>query len=99
MTIIWVVSIKNIISSSSESLDGDGVKHFFSDEISKIIVDHVLIDFSEVKSLNDSFASQYLSSKDEFKGKKVIREINISENICKVFQTAQKEIEKSNRKK
>jgi anti-anti-sigma regulatory factor len=96
MTAIYVISIKNVISS--ELLGSDTAKLFFTDELSKIIVDHILVDFSQVKTMDHIFALQYLTSKQDIDRNKVIKAVNIPENIFRVFQAAQKEIEKSNRK-
>lgn len=97
MTIIYAISIKNIIPSL-ELLDFEDAKRFFADQISKIIVDHIVIDFSGVKVMNRSFAVQYLICKQYMKEKKVIKEINVAKDICKVIQMAEKEIHKSGQK-
>lgn len=93
---IYVISIKNVISS--ELLGSDTAKLFFTDELSKIAVDHILVDFSQVKTMDHTFAFQYLTSKQGFNRNKVIKSVNMSENIYRVFQAAQKEIENSKRK-
>lgn len=96
MTTIYVISIKSTISP--ELLGSDMAKLFFTDELSKIVVDYILVDFSQVKIMNHTFALQYLTSKHDIDRKKVIKAVNIPENIYWVFQAAQKIIEKSNRK-
>ena len=97
MSIVCAISIKNILSSS-ELLDFEDAKRFFTDEISQIIVDYIVIDFSGVKVMNSSFAIQYLICKQNMKGKKVIKEIHLAKNICKAIQLAEKEIHKSGQK-
>jgi hypothetical protein len=97
MTIVYVISIKNFISSP-ELFDATDVRSFFADEISKIIIEHIVIDFSKIESISHSFALQYLAIKNEFKGKKIIKEINLSENVCKIILKAQKDIDNSNKK-
>jgi hypothetical protein len=96
MTAIYVISIKSVISS--ELLSSDTAKLFITDELSKIVVDHILVDFSQVKTMNHTFALQYLTSKQDINRKKLIKEVNIPENIYRVFQDAQIEIENSKRK-
>ncbi|CAN5621051.1 hypothetical protein BH23THE1_BH23THE1_17570 [soil metagenome] len=96
MTAIYVISIKSVISS--ELLGSDTAKLFFTDELSKIVVDHILVDFSQVKTVDHTFALQYLASKQDINRNKVIKAVNMAENIYGVFQAAQKEIEKSNQK-
>lgn len=75
MVIIYVLSIKDIIASS-ELLDGESAKRFFTNEISNIVVNHVVADFYRVTKINHSFALQYLTNKQNMKGEKIIKEIN-----------------------
>jgi DNA uptake protein ComE-like DNA-binding protein len=96
MTAIYVISIKSVISS--ELLGSDTAKLFITDELSKIVVDHILVDFSQVKTMDHTFALQYLTSKQDINRNKVIKAVNMSENIYTVFQAAQEEIENSKRK-
>lgn len=98
MTIVYVISIRHIISSP-ELFNANGARSFFANEISKIIIDHIVIDFSTIESMSHSFALQYLASKNEFKEKKFIKEINLSENVCKIILKAQKDIDKSDKKR
>ena len=93
MTIIYVISIKNAVLASL-LLGSECAKRFFADEISKIIVDHIVIDFSDVKVMNRSLAIQYLFCKQNMKEMKLIREINLSKNICRIIQTAEIEFYK-----
>jgi hypothetical protein len=55
--------------------------------------DVVQIDFSGVSSISRSFAHQYLQRKNE--SKKIIKEINLSENIARMFDA----VRNSNHKK
>lgn len=94
MVIIYVICIKDIVSSS-ELLDSENARYFFDDEISSLIVNYILIDFTGVELMNQSFALQYLTSKQYMNEKKTIREINLPENIYKTLQRAQKKMNKS----
>lgn len=93
---IYVISIKNVISP--ELLGSDTAELFFTEELSKIVVDHILVDFSQVKTMDHTFALQYLISKRDFNRNKVIKAVNMAENIYRVFRAAQKEIENINEK-
>lgn len=95
MAIIYVISIKNIIST--ELSQGKEAKHFFEDELPNIVVKHILVDFSDVNVITGEFAYQYLDRKHKIKDKKMIREVNKSESICKVFIRVQKEIDKNSK--
>src|SRR5687768_1961382 len=94
MTIIYVISIKNVLSTS-EFLDSKSAKQFFANVLHEIVINHIVIDFSGVKQMNHSFALQFLKSKQDMSTKKVIKEICISKNICKMLQVAQKELGQS----
>ncbi|MGD9673994.1 MAG: hypothetical protein AB7U98_11015 [Candidatus Nitrosocosmicus sp.] len=98
MVIIYVISIKDAISSS-ELLNGESAKWFFTNVISNIVVNTVVIDFSYVTRINHAFAMQYLTSKRDMKGKKIIKEINQGKNIYRLIHIAEKEIEISQRSK
>lgn len=97
MVIIYVLSIKDIIASS-ELLDGESAKRFFTNGISNIVVNHVVVDFSRVTKINRSFALQYLTNKHDMKEKKIIKEINQGKNIYKVFLMAEKNVYKTGQK-
>lgn len=93
MTIMYVIPIKNAISPSlSYSKE---VLYFFQKELSKIIVDNVVIDFSDVKSMSHSFAHQYITCKNQSKRKR-IREINVPDNITILLELVRQEIDQSN---
>ena len=94
MTIIYVIFIKDAISS--KLLTSKKALYLFEKELSEVVVDHLIIDFSQVESISHSFAYQYLVCKN--KSKKKIREINVHENICRVIKSAQQEIDTANRK-
>ena len=72
MSITYVISIKNVLSTP-ELLDSESAKQFFTNVMSEILVDHIVIDFSGVKRMNLTFALQYLKSKQDMSIKKVIR--------------------------
>ena len=72
MSITYVISIKNVLSTP-ELLDSESAKQFFTNVMSEILVDHIVIDFSGVKQMNHSFALQYLKSKQDMSIKKFIR--------------------------
>ena len=80
---------------TSELLDSESAKQFLTDVISKILVSHIVIDFSGVKRMNLTFALQYLKSKQDMSKKKVIKEICMSKNICRTMEIAKKELEQS----
>jgi anti-anti-sigma regulatory factor len=93
MTIMYVIPIKYAISPSlSYSKE---VLYFFEKELSKIIVDHVVIDFSEVESMSYSFAHQYITCKKQNTRNK-IREINVPDNISILLELVRQEIDQSN---
>ncbi|MDF0680249.1 MAG: hypothetical protein P0116_04725 [Candidatus Nitrosocosmicus sp.] len=94
MPTIYVISIKNVLSSH-ELLDSESAKQFFTNVISKILVNHIVIDFSGVKRMNQAFALQYLKSKQVMSIKKVIKEICMSKNICTAMEIGQKKLERS----
>jgi len=94
MTIIYVISVKNVLSTS-EFLDTESVQHFFSSLIPHIVVDHIVIDFSGVNQINHSFALGYLKSKQDISIKKVIKEIGMSKTISRAIEIAQKELRQS----
>ena len=98
MTIIYVISIKNVLATSELS-DSKSVKQFFTNVISEVLVDHIVIDFSGVKQMNHSFALRYLKNKQDTSIKKVIKEICISKNICRAMEMAQKELGRSSPQK
>ncbi len=89
MTIIHVVSIKEVVSPhltvSKTALD------FFEKGLSNIVSTDLRIDFSEIKSINRSFAYQYLVSKHDCKKK--VREINVLNNVYQVLKSVQEEID------
>ena len=72
MTAIYVISIKSIILL--ELLDSAIAIFFFTKELSKIVVvDHMWVDFSQVKTMNHTIVFQYLTSKQNINRKKVIK--------------------------
>lgn len=80
--------------STSELSGSKSAKLFFTNIISEIVVDHIVIDFSYVKQMNFLFALQYLKSKQHLTLKK-IKEIGMSKSVCQIIQVAQKEIDQS----
>ncbi len=76
MPTIHVISMKDVISSRLEV--SKEASCFFENGLSKIIVDNLHIDFSQVDSISHSFAYQYLLCK--FNCDKKIREINFLKN-------------------
>lgn len=90
MTIMYVISIKNVISP--RLLYNKEALYFFQRELSKIVVDNVVIDFSDVKSMSSSFARQYVTCKIQIKRKK-IREINVPDNINTIIELARQDID------
>ncbi|HET8794699.1 MAG TPA: hypothetical protein VFM31_12955 [Nitrososphaeraceae archaeon] len=97
MAIIYVISIKNALLTSDLS-DSESAKLFFTNMISEIAVDNIVIDFSGVKQMNHLFALQYLKGKQSMSLKKVIKEICVPKNICQMIKVAQKEMDRSSRK-
>lgn len=95
MVIIYVISIKSIISS--RLLGGKDAKYFFDNELSKIMVKNILFDFSYVDLMSREFAFEYLMCKYKIKERKVVREVNLSKSICKVIKLVQKEIDKNSK--
>lgn len=93
MTIMYVIPIKNAISA--RLLYSKEVLCFFQRELSKIAVDNIVIDFSDVKSMSHSFAHQYVTCKYQSKRKK-IREINVPDNINILLELTRQEIDQSN---
>jgi len=93
MTILYVISIKDVISpslvSSNKALD------FFENHLSNIVVDNVVVDFSGVKSISRSFAYQYLTCKYQYKRKK-LREINVPSSINSILKLELQAMELSN---
>ncbi len=96
MAIIYVISVKNVLSTPELS-GSKSAKQFFTNIISEIVVDHIVIDFSDVKQMNFPFALQYLETKQHLTLKK-IKEIGMSKSVCQMFQMAQKEIDQSSLK-
>lgn len=92
MPIIHVISIKDVISSRLEVRKE--ANYFFENGLSKVIVDNLHIDFSQVDSISHSFAYQYLVCK--YNCDKKIREINVPRNISNVIKSVQKRIDKDN---
>jgi len=78
-------------------LDAKSDKHF-SCVISDLVVNHIVIDFSGVKQMSHSFSLKYLKSKKDRSPKKVIEEICMSKNICKMLQVTQKGLGRSSPK-
>ena len=66
MTTIYVISIKNVLSTP-ELLDSESANSFFTNVISNTLVNHIVIDFSGVKRMNLTFALQYLKTRYEYK--------------------------------
>ena len=98
MAIIYVISIKNVLSTPELS-SSKSAKQFLTNIISEIVVvDHLVIDFSDVKQMNFPFALQYLETKQHLTLKKKIKEIGMSKSVCQMFQMAQKEIDQSSLK-
>lgn len=97
MAIIYVISVKNVLSTSELS-SSKSAKQFLTNIISEIVVDHIVIDFSDVKQMNFPFALQYLETKQHLTLKKKIKEIGMSKSVCQMFQMAQKEIDQSSLK-
>lgn len=95
MTSIYVVSIKDIVSSHL-TIDNKA-QFFFENDLSKIIIDRIVVDFSQVKSISNSFAYQYLVSKKASKMKVI--EINVPHFVCQVMNLMQSEIEGTKRQK
>ena len=93
MAILYVISIKNVISARLVS--SNKVLDFFENELTNMVVDNVVVDFSQVESISHSFAYQYLECRN--KSKKKVREINVHENICREIKSAQQEIDAANR--
>ncbi|CAN5797229.1 hypothetical protein BH23THE1_BH23THE1_36160 [soil metagenome] len=93
MTILYVISIKDVISSRLVS--SNKVLDFFKNELTNIVVDNVVVDFAGVESISRSFAYQYLTSKLQSKGKK-IREISVPNNINAILKSELQTIEVSN---
>ena len=89
MAIIYVISVKNVFSTSKLS-SSKSAKQFLTNIISEIIGNHIVIDFSDVKQMNFPFALQYLETKQHLTLKKKIKEIGMSETVCQMFQMAQK---------
>jgi hypothetical protein len=65
---------------------------FFKNELTNIVVDNVIMDFSGVKSISRSFAYKYLTCKHQCKGKK-IREISVPNNINEILKLELQTIE------
>jgi hypothetical protein len=93
MTIMYVISIKNVISQ--RLLSNKEALHFFQRELSIVVVDNVVIDFSDIKSMSYSFAHQYVTCKNQSKRKK-IREINVPDYINIILELAKQDIDQSN---
>jgi hypothetical protein len=93
MAILYVISIKNVISARLVS--SNKVLDFFENELTNIVVDNVVVDFSGVESISRSFAYQYLTCKHQCKGKK-IREISVPSNIDTILKLELQAIELSN---
>ncbi len=95
MTSIYVASIKDIISS--HLIIDNKAQFFFENDLSNVVIDRIVVDFSQVKSISNSFAHQYLVSKRASKMKVI--EINVPPNVCRIMSLIQREIEEKKRKK
>jgi hypothetical protein len=80
MAILYVISIKNVISARLVS--SNKVLDFFENELTNIVISR-------------SFAYQYLTCKHQCKGKK-IREISVPSNIDTILRLELQAIELSN---
>jgi hypothetical protein len=90
MSIIFVVPIKDIISSNLSS--DEQIRHFFENKLPEIVVNNIVFDFSGVEFMNYSSALQYINCK--FKSKsKILREINMPDNLKSLLESALYEVE------
>lgn len=90
MAIIYVIRIKD---TTAENLTSSKLAlSFFQDVLSNVIVDTIVIDFSEVVCMDNSFAKQYAICKNQSNTKK-IREINISDEVNILIKSNMQEIE------
>lgn len=84
------IRIKDAISSDLALRDS--ANSFFDLIESKKFSDDIQVDFSDIKSISRSFAHQYLQRKSACK--KEVEEINVPENISKMFEIIKNQDEK-----
>ena len=93
MAIIYVIRIKDTTSESLKS--SKQALSLFQEVLSNVIVETIVIDFSEVVFMDNSFAKQYAICKNQSKTKK-IREINMSKDIDNLIKSNIQGIEIAN---
>lgn len=89
MSNIPIISIKDSISSHL-AIRKSAIS-FFEKEVSNIPSEQLKIDFSNVLSMNHSFAHEYIVNKRS--SLKQIEEINVPSNVLKMFEMAKNSID------